>query len=128
MRTSQEVVPCSYEGIEVGEHVIYTTNGMGRAHTGVGIYRGMLNNKAAIDVQTWRPTHVHRVTGEEYVYEPWPKYSGNPNYSADIAAHTLRRQIAMVDYIPAKRPWDRRTYLQNNTMTRLADVIETKRM
>lgn len=47
-----EPIPCSYEGIEVGDYVIYTTNGMGQAHTGVGIYRGMYNNKAAIDVQT----------------------------------------------------------------------------
>lgn len=127
MRTSQEVVPCSYEGIEVGDHVIYTTNGMGQAHTGVGIYRGMLNHKAAIDVQTWKDTFVHKDTGAEIVFEPRPRY-GSPDYRKQMDDIRIRELEMMKDYIPARLPWEWRTYLQNNTMTKLDDVVNTKRM
>ena len=126
MRTSQEVVPCFYEGVEPGDYVIYTTNGMGGAHTGAGIYRGMLNNKAAIDVQTWKETYVHRATGDEFVDPPYPHARGSE--TKDWNEWHLLRFEKLKEYIPAKLPWDRRTYLQNNRMTKLDDVINTKRM
>ena len=126
MRTSQEVVPCFYEGVEPGDYVIYTTNGMGRAHTGVGIYRGLLNHKAAIDVETWKNTHVHKDTGEEFADPPYPDAKGST--TKDWCEWTFLCSQKLKDYVPARLPHTTRTYLQNNRMTKLDDVIQNKRM
>ncbi len=126
MRTSQEVVPCFYEGIEPGDYVIYTTNGMGGAHTGVGIYRGLLNHKAAIDVQTWKNTHVIKVSGEEFVNPPFPRTEGST--TKDWNEWSFLRSQMLKDYVPARIPKTHRTYLQRNRMAKLDDVFRDKRM
>lgn len=127
MRKKQFVIPCSYEGIQPGDVVIYTTNGMGGAHTGIGVYRGLLNDKAAIDINTWRTVYIDPTTGLEVPKPPYPRWN-DPEFFAKVDAWRATNKYLLEECSQDKVPCSRRTYLQRNRMVLFSDVVRDERM